>query len=80
LKIQNYKIEKIKSSLYSLNTLWSVTSELYPSPQLCSGPTHQDCCDDESFGNVWEIWSALKLNPIPFPLEADVLPLAPSGG
>jgi len=59
--------QKIKSSLYSLNTLSGVTSERCRFPWLCATAHISKLQRWRVVGNVWEIWSARDLNPIPPP-------------
>jgi len=66
---------KIKFSLYSLNTL---SGSRVSGAHLCGfapGPTFQRLQRWWVVGNVWEIWSARDMNPIPPVPDANVLPL-----
>jgi len=72
------KKNKIKSSLYSLDTLSGVTSERCPTPRLCTRTNISRLQQWRVVCSVWEICSARHLNPIPPAPEADVLPLVPS--
>jgi len=62
-----------------MNTLSGVTSERCPSSRLCANTHTSRQQRWRVVGNVWEIWSARDLNPIPSAPETNVLLLMPSG-
>jgi len=71
--------KKIKSSLYSLNTLSGVTSEWCPSPLLC---TKVHTIKIAMVASRWQCMGDLigsGLNPIPPAPEVNILPLLLSG-
>jgi len=61
--------KKIKPLLYSFNIL---TGERCPSPRLCARAHTSRLQRWRVGGNVWEIWSALDLHPVPPVPEAAI--------